>query len=174
MYLIAAINEEGVIGKNNDLPWKIKDDLHRFRDLTTGHIIVMGRKTFESLPSGPLPNRIHVVITSNKTLHNETDECVHYIPLDNSLEYLMNLQEKTQKDVFIIGGASIYDHFFPMIKRFYITIVKKKVCGSQNELVYFPKHPSYFLSSEFLGQHIATEYTEKEGYTFVTFETCLV
>lgn len=174
MFLIAAINEEGVIGKNNDLPWKIKEDLKRFRELTTGHIIVMGRKTFESFPSGPLPNRIHVVITSNKSLHNETDECVHYIPLDDSTDYLMKLQENLKKNVFVIGGASIYDHFFSVIKRFYITLVKEKVRGSENELVYFPKHPSYFLSSEFLGQHIATEYTVKEGYTFVIFERCLV
>lgn len=174
MFLIAAINEQGVIGKNNDLPWKIKEDLKRFRDLTMGHIIVMGRKTFQSLPSGPLPNRIHVVITSNKSLHNEIDECVHYIPLDDSIEYIMNLHEKLQKDVFIIGGATIYEHFFPAIKRFYITLVKKEVPGSEKELVYFPKHPSYFLTSEFLGQHITTEYTEKEGYTFISFERCLV
>lgn len=174
MFLIAAINEEGVIGKNNDLPWKIKEDLKRFRELTTGHIIVMGRKTFESFPSGPLPNRIHVVITSNKSLHNETDECVHYIPLDDSTDYLMKLNENLKKNVFVVGGASIYDHFFPVIKRFYITLVKEKVSGSENELVYFPKHPSHFLSSEFLGQHIATEYTVKVGYTFVTFERCLV
>ena len=174
MFLIAAINEEGVIGKNNDLPWKIKEDLKRFRELTTGHIIVMGRKTFESFPSGPLPNRIHVVITSNKSLHNETDECVHYIPLDDSTDYIMKLQENLKKNVFVIGGASIYDHFFSVIKRFYITLVKEKVRGSENELVYFPKHPSHFLSSEFLGQHIATEYTVKEGYTFVIFERCLV
>lgn len=174
MFLIAAINEEGVIGKNNDLPWKLKEDLRRFKNLTTGHIVVMGRKTFDSLPSGPLPNRIHVVITSNKSLYNETNEYIHYIPLDDSTNYIMTLHEKTKKDVFIIGGATMYKHFFPVIKRFYITLVKKKVSGSENELVYFPKHPSYFLSSEFLGQHIATEYTEKEGCTFVTFETCLV
>lgn len=174
MFLIAAINEEGVIGKNNHLPWKLTEDLRRFKNLTMGHIVVMGRKTFDSLPSGPLPNRIHIVITSNKSLYNETNEYIHYIPLDDSTNYIMTLYEKTKKDVFIIGGATMYEHFFSMIKRFHITLVKIKVSGSENELVYFPKHPSYFLSSEFLGQHIATEYTEKDSYTFVTFETCLV
>ena len=174
MFLIVAINEEGVIGKNNDLPWKIKDDLRRFRELTTGHIIVMGRKTFESLPFKPLPNRIHIVITSDKELHDESEDCIHYIPLENSAEYIKELQDKTQKNVFIIGGATIYKYFFPMIKRFYITLVKKQVHGSEKELVYFPQHPSHFLSSSFLGEHITTEYTEKGEYTFITFERCLV
>lgn len=174
MFLIAAINEEGVIGKNNDLPWKINEDLRRFKELTMGNIIVMGRKTFDSLPSGPLSGRIHVVITNNTSLYTETNEDVHYIPLDGSIDFIMNLRDNMKKEAFIIGGATIYEYFLPMIKRFYITLVKKKVQGSHNELTYFPKYPSYFLTAEFVEQHITTEYTEKNNFTFITFEKCLV
>ncbi|HCC51951.1 MAG TPA: dihydrofolate reductase, partial [Porphyromonadaceae bacterium] len=63
--IIAAIAENRAIGINNDLPWKLPNDMKRFRELTTGHTVIMGRKTFESLPKGALPNRTNIVVTRN-------------------------------------------------------------------------------------------------------------
>ena len=72
MYLIVAFNKQNVIGFNNTIPWYIPEDLQNFKRLTNNHIIVMGRKTFESFPNGPLKNRIHVVIT-NQTEYSESN-----------------------------------------------------------------------------------------------------
>ena len=81
MRLIVAFNKQGVIGVNNDLPWHLKDDLRRFQKLTKNNIVVMGRKTYESLPKRPLPNRINVVITSTPNQY-ENKESLYFIDLN--------------------------------------------------------------------------------------------
>lgn len=98
--LIAAIGENNEIGKNNDLLWHLPDDFKRFKKLTSHHFLIMGRKTFESLP-GPLPNRVHIVLTQNKT-YGKTGAVVVY-SMDEALK-----KAESKKDIYIIGGGEIF------------------------------------------------------------------
>lgn len=127
--LIAAINENYVIGKDNKLPWHISEDLKRFKKLTTGKTLVMGRKTFESLP-GILPNRKHIIITGNMnyTYVNDNVEIVHNI--NDILKY-----KDSKDEAFIIGGGKIYAEFLPYCEKLYLT----KVHSNQSGDTYFPK-----------------------------------
>ena len=99
--LIVAVSENDVIGKDNDLIWRLKNDLKRFKALTSGHCIIMGRKTFESFPK-PLPNRTHIVITRQKDY--KVPEGVIVV---NSLEAAIE-QTKNDSNPFVIGGGEIY------------------------------------------------------------------
>lgn len=99
--MIAAIGENNELGKNNGLVWHLPDDFKRFKELTTGHHIIMGRKTFESFPK-PLPNRTHIVITRQKGYHPEG--CIVVNTLKKALEKASN-----EEDVYIIGGGQIYE-----------------------------------------------------------------
>ena len=99
--IIVAVSENQVIGKDNDLIWNLSLDLKRFKSLTSGHHIIMGRKTFESFPK-PLPNRTHVVITRQKDY--KVPEGVLVV---NSLENAIKLTEKDEQ-AYIIGGGEIY------------------------------------------------------------------
>ena len=99
--MIAAVAENNALGKDNQLVWHLPDDFKRFKQLTSGHHIIMGRKTFESFPK-PLPNRTHVIITSQKKYQQENCIVVHSIE-----EALLVVPQ--QDDVFIIGGGQIYE-----------------------------------------------------------------
>ena len=103
--LIAAVARNGVIGKDNALPWRLSDDLKRFKALTMGHPIVMGRKTWESL-GRPLPGRNNIVITRDKNYRAEGATVVH--ALDEALATVQDAAE-----VFVIGGAEIYSMTLP-------------------------------------------------------------
>lgn len=127
--LIACVSKNGIIGRDNDLIWKIPDDLKRFKTFTSGHVIVMGRKTFESIGSKPLPNRLNIVITSKKI---ENVDCY------NSTEGI--LEKFKDKDVWIIGGQSIFDSFIKDADGLELTEVDEIVDGD----VEFPKIPEYF------------------------------
>lgn len=98
--LIAAAGENNELGKNNDLVWHLPDDFKRFKQLTTGHNIIMGRKTFESFPK-PLPDRTHIVISRNKEYYSEQIKVVH------SMKEAIELA-KDDPQPFIIGGGEIY------------------------------------------------------------------
>jgi dihydrofolate reductase len=107
--IIVATDLNGGIGKDNKLLFKIKEDLKRFKELTTGHTVIMGRKTYESLPNGALPNRHNIVVsTSNR---------VNTISPTESLIFKSNIKEiieeykDTQEEVFVIGGGLIYQQF---------------------------------------------------------------
>ena len=113
--VIVAVAENGTIGDNNTLLWHITEDMKRFRQLTTGHPVVMGRKTYDSL-GRPLPNRRNVVI-SRQDLAIEGCELVH------SLEEALALFQ-AEEEVFIIGGAQIYAEAMPVADRFYLTVVE--------------------------------------------------
>lgn len=98
--LIAAAAENNALGKNNDLLWHLPDDFKRFKALTTGHRIIMGRKTFEGFPK-LLPNRTHIIITRQKNYHPEG--CL----IADSLDAAITMAPKNE-DVFVIGGGEIY------------------------------------------------------------------
>lgn len=126
--LIVAKSNNNVIGNNNQLIWHIKDDLKRFKNLTTNHNIIMGRKTFESL-GRVLPNRIHIVFTrdTNYTINNEN------VIIVNSLEQIKKYIDDENEN-FVIGGSQIYKMLLPYCKKMYITQINKDFDGD----VYFP------------------------------------
>lgn len=99
--MIAAAAENNALGKDNDLLWHLPDDFKRFKRLTTGHKIIMGRKTFESFPK-PLPNRTHIIITRDKNYKIAQDNCLVVNSLEDALEMI------SYEDAFIIGGGEIY------------------------------------------------------------------
>src|SRR3989344_5041237 len=120
--LIAAIGENNELGKKNALLWHMPADMKHFRETTSGHIVVMGRKTFESL-NGPLPKRRNIVVTRDKNYKREGIEIVH------SLEEAVNLPRGTlgkEEEVFVIGGADIYKQATTIADRLYITHIKAK------------------------------------------------
>jgi dihydrofolate reductase len=125
--LIAAIAQNGCIGINNKLPWYLPEDLKYFRRLTTGNIVIMGRKTYESIGK-PLPNRSNIVISRNSDFHAEGVKIVTSI--DDALKVAQSIAEISDtQEAFIMGGAQIYEQSLPLAQRLYITEVKKTVTG---------------------------------------------
>ena len=114
--IIVAVGENNEIGYKNGLLWHLPADLKRFRELTTGHTVVMGRKTFESLPNGPLPNRKNVVISRNQQFTHP--DCLVFSSLDEALVKLSG-----EKEVYVIGGNQIYCQVLPCATRLYLTRV---------------------------------------------------
>ncbi|MFV0378196.1 MAG: dihydrofolate reductase [Mangrovibacterium sp.] len=114
--MIVAIAQNGAIGKNNDLLFHLSGDLKRFKAITSGHTIIMGRKTLLSLPKWPLPNRRHIVISSNPQAQFEGCETVTSIA-----EALARIEG--DQEAFVIGGGSIYQQFYPLCSRIYLTKV---------------------------------------------------
>lgn len=114
--IIVAAGEKNEIGKDNRLMWKLSSDMKRFRSLTTGHTIVMGRKTFESLPKGALPERKNVLITKDKNYRAEG--CFVFHSVDEAIEGL-----KDDGEIFIIGGAELYRSFIDKCDKLYLTRV---------------------------------------------------
>jgi dihydrofolate reductase len=112
--IIVALGKNNEIGKGNDLLWHLSADLKHFKEITLGHTIIMGRKTFDSLPKGPLPNRRNIVISRNPVL--KIDGAEVYSSLDYALLKLLD-----ESEVFIIGGAQIYQQTLPIADRLYLT-----------------------------------------------------
>ena len=127
--IVAAVADNYAIGKGNKLPWHLPADLKHFRELTTGHAVVMGKRTFESLPNGPLPNRRNVVLTS--VMSEGVNE--GYFEAD-SLEDAFYLCEKEEK-VFIVGGAAVYRQSLEIAESLYITWVHHEFSAD----IYFPE-----------------------------------
>lgn len=116
--LIVAVAQNGVIGRDNQLIWHLPNDLKQFKRLTTGHPIIMGRKTFDSIGK-PLPNRTSIVITRSKEWAHEGVVVVH------SVEEAIAVAQQTQTDeAFVIGGAEIYRKMLPLANKLYLTEVK--------------------------------------------------
>ncbi len=113
--IIAAASENNALGKNNDLLWHLPDDFKRFKTLTTGHHIIMGRKTFESFPK-PLPNRTHIIITRNQDYQPEG--CVVVNSLEDALHFCRN-----QEETYIIGGGEIYQQSMAVADKIELTRV---------------------------------------------------
>lgn len=116
-----------VIGVNNTLPWHLSEDLKHFKSLTTGHTIIMGRKTYESI-GRPLPNRRNIVISRKSNTSYEGVEVVH------SLEDAFSISTN-DKEVFVIGGSNIYEQALSFVDQLYITEIKKSFIGD----AFFPE-----------------------------------
>ena len=120
--LVAAIASNNVIGKENSLPWSIPEDLKRFKQMTSGHTILMGRKTFDSI-GRPLPNRQNIVMTKDENFEREG------IKVINGLDEALELIKKSNEDVFVIGGSKIYELFEPVANSLAITRILKDFEG---------------------------------------------
>lgn len=145
--LIAVMAENRVIGKAGKIPWHISEDLKRFKKLTEGHLVIMGRKTFESLlgyyqRSGrSLPKRINIIVTKDKkyvefiSKNHVTDAFVAH-----SMEEAINLAKKNEEEeIYISGGAQIYDQGIDYAEKLYLTIVKGNFEGD----AYFPDYSQF-------------------------------
>ncbi len=117
--LIAAASKNNALGKDNDLLWHLPDDFKRFKKLTTGHKIIMGRKTFESFKK-PLPKRVHIIITRDKDYQVDFDDCI----VVHSIEAALKLVENDTIS-FIIGGGEIYRQSEKFATRIELTRVHK-------------------------------------------------
>jgi dihydrofolate reductase len=132
--IIAAMAENGVIGKDNTLPWSIKEDMKHFRDLTRGWPCVMGRKTWDSLPKRPLPGRPNIIVSRSMNVGGTapaTDADVKIIPnLPSAIAFC-----KDYEKVFICGGGSIYREAINLANRIELTLIRQKYEGD----VFFPE-----------------------------------
>ena len=155
--IIAAVAENDALGKDNQLIWHLSDDLKRFKELTKGHCIIMGRKTFESFPK-PLPNRTHIVITRQKH-YKVPDGVIVVQTLDDALD-----ASKNDPQPFIIGGGEIYKLALPIAKKIELT----RVHASFDADTFFPKiDPKIWKETT----NIFHDKDEKHDYSFsfVTF-----
>ncbi len=127
--MIAAVGKNFELGKGNDIIWHLPSDMKFFRTTTSGHTIIMGRKTFDSL-GGVLPKRHHVVLTSNTEWSHEGVEVMH------SVDDVLAKYANTDEECFIIGGGEIYKLFLPYADKMYLTYVEDTCSDAE---VYFPK-----------------------------------
>ena len=157
--IIVAKAKNNIIGKNNELVWHLPEDLKHFKELTTGHTIIMGRKTYESLGK-PLPNRKHIIFSQNPDfkVHEENVQVVH------SLLEIQDLIEG-KEEAFVIGGAMIYNFLMPYVKKMYVTEIKQEFDGD----AFFP-----IIDSEEWKETSRTRGIKNEennlDYDFVTYE----
>lgn len=152
--IIVAIAKNNVIGGDNTLLWHISEDLKRFKKITTGSTLIMGRKTFQSLP-GILPNRKHIVITRDKDFTVDSDMVV----VVNSIEDILSKYSNTKEEVFIIGGGEIYTQFLPHADKLYLTLLNKEFIGDT-------KFPEIDYSQWKLVNDISGNLDEKSNITF--------
>jgi dihydrofolate reductase len=135
--IIAAIGQGRALGKSNDLLWRIPDDLKRFRTLTTGHPLVMGRKTFESIISSlgkPLPNRTSIVVT------RDTNWQFDGVVTAGSIEEAIAKAKEIDREVFVIGGGQIYGQALPLTDRLCLTLID----AVKEADIYFPAYEDTF------------------------------
>ncbi|AOR24785.1 dihydrofolate reductase [Clostridium taeniosporum] len=128
--IIVAIAENNVIGNDNKLIWHISEDLKRFKEITSGKTILMGRKTFQSLP-GILPNRKHVILTRDKNFNIDSNS----VEILHNFDELLNKYSKSDEEVFVIGGGEIYKQLLPHANKLYLTKIYKEFDGD----TYFPQ-----------------------------------
>ncbi|WP_412990274.1 dihydrofolate reductase [Pediococcus siamensis] len=113
---IWAEDQNGIIGDDNHLPWRIPDDTQYFKQITTGHTVVMGRKTFDSFGARPLPQRLNVILTRQSNL-KETDN----LKVSHSIHEILTQYDRSDRWLFIIGGKEVYAQFYPYVQRLYRT-----------------------------------------------------
>jgi dihydrofolate reductase len=155
--LIAAIGKNNELGKDNKLLWDLPADMRHFRETTSGHPVVMGRKTFESI-GRPLPKRRNIVITRDSSYSREGIEVVH------SIEEAIALFKEIPEEVFIIGGAEIYKQSLPFANRLYITRVESNFDAD----AFFPEIGPEWQET-FRDDHISDE-SHAFPYSFLIYE----
>lgn len=154
--IIAAIaKKDRAIGKNNALLWHIPEDFKHFKELTSGHVVVMGENTFRSIGK-PLPNRMNIVLSIDQGLSIDGCTVVHSVE-----EALQKARESETEEIFIIGGASIYRQFTPFADRLYLTLVE----GEYEADTFFPEYGEF---TKVLSEEKVDNGTHR--FSFVTLE----
>lgn len=152
--IICAIDKNRAIGKGNGLLWRIPEDLKRFKNITSGHAIIMGRKTFESI-GRPLPNRTNIIVTSDKSFIAENCIICHTIE-----EALIEAKKIEREEIFIIGGGQIYNQTINSADKLYLTLVD----GEFEADTFFPEYDNFKITKEESG------YDENHKYKFLELE----
>ena len=154
--IIVAHSRNMAIGKANSLVWHLPDDLKRFKKLTSGHPIIMGRKTYQSI-NRPLPDRTNIVVTRDTNLEIPGCIVVHSI-----IEAIEKAKEFDREEIFIIGGAEIYKETLSLADRLYVTVIDMHVGGD----AFFPEYSKIFTKK------ILEEPGESEGlkYSYLILE----
>lgn len=127
--IVVATARNGVIGKNNQLPWHLPQDLRYFKEKTTGKPVIMGRKTFESI-GRPLPNRTNIVVTRNPDWqHDNIVVCENLANAIEEAKKVLSRGDNISAEAMIIGGAEIYKAALPLVDRIYLTLINRDVSG---------------------------------------------
>jgi len=150
--LIAACSTNRVIGKDNQLIWHVPGDLKRFKNLTSGHIVLMGRKTFESI-GRPLPNRTNIIISRDTSL--KVEGCIIY----NDYREVFSIFEKNE--IFVIGGGEIYQQLLPYADKIELTLIDKEFEGD----TYFPD-----LNSSWVEENRESLTCPEFDYHYITYK----
>ncbi|RFC33595.1 MAG: dihydrofolate reductase [Candidatus Nitrotoga sp. MKT] len=154
--IIVAMARNRTIGINNTLPWRIPADLKRFKSLTMGHHLIMGRKTFDSIGK-PLPGRITVVVTRNDAL--KIEGCIMAHSLEEAIKACAGDDE-----IFIVGGAELYALAMPLVDTIYLTEIRQDVAGD----THFPEFDKK-LWQELVREQCSQEIPQALEYHFVTY-----
>src|SRR3989338_9916478 len=153
--IIAAIGKQTrALGKGNDLIWRISDDLKRFKRITLGHPIIMGRKTYESI-GRPLPGRLNIIVTRDPAY--VAQGCVIVHSLDDAIT---RAAQEDGGEIFVIGGAQLYAQALPLADTLYLTLVE----GAFDADAFFPAYAHLFRTEIFREAHR----DDQHSYTFVT------
>jgi dihydrofolate reductase len=155
--LIWAMGENGVIGRDNGLPWRLPADMAFFKAQTTGKTVLMGRKTWESMNAKPLPNRVNVVLTRDKAFKAEGAEVIH--SYDEAVKY------SEHEELMVIGGAEIFKDFLPVAERLLVTVIEEAFEGD----TFFPEFDwsLFYLTDEREG---IRDDKNPYKYKFLTYE----
>jgi dihydrofolate reductase len=156
---IVAAAANDVIGVENDLPWDIPEDMQFFRDKTKGRILIMGRKTFESV-GHPLPKRLSIVVTRQSAYQSQHDQVVIQPDIASAIEYAKGHTQKYGDEIFIIGGGEIYKQSMDLVDVIYLTRIHKDFPGDT-------KYPNVDLTKFELVDK--KERTEPVPFTFLTY-----
>ncbi|MHA1158526.1 MAG: dihydrofolate reductase [Alphaproteobacteria bacterium] len=164
MALIAAVAENGVIGRGAAIPWRLSTDLRRFRALTIGKPLVMGRKTFETLP-GPLPQRPNIVVGRQAGGHSQTGALIRASLADALVLASEMAQESGASEIMVIGGGAIYAAAIARAERLYITHV---ALAPQGDIVFPPIDPRVWRVVE--EEHVPAGERDEVASRFVIYE----
>lgn len=158
--IIVAIAQNNAIGNNNDLLCHLSDDLKRFKALTSGHPVIMGRKTFDSLPKKPLPNRRNIVLTRDASFDYPGVEVV------NTIEQALSVVP-SDEEAFIMGGATIYEQFLPYVDKLYVTWIYQDFTAD----TFFPSiDTNIFHQTSITETH--QDPTNQIKYAYAEYERC--
>ncbi len=141
--IIVAVSENNVIGKRNKMPWYIPLDLKHFKEITMGHHILMGRKTYESIGKA-LPGRTSLIVTRNK--NSEAKDCFIFENIQNAIDFA---KSKKEEELFVIGGSEIYNQVLSKTQKIYMTKIHDNIDGD----VYFPELNSGEWKEENIEEH---------------------
>ena len=162
---IVAAAKNGVIGREGELPWKIPEDTKWFRDRTKGHVLIMGRKTFEAVEH-PLPHRLNVIVTRNKNYKPKSSSSpnapIHVVTtIEEGIEYCKKVAGKYGNEIFIIGGGEIYHQSVKYVDTIFLTRIHRDYAGDAT-------YPDPDLKQFTLIEKI--DRNEPESFSFLTYK----